>query len=172
MSSGSGSGSGSSRSAAKRLIRELAVWEKEAPAETGIERLGPVNEDELLRWEAVINGRGVGAGYDEGRWLLSIDIPPTYPLAPPKMAFRTQIVHANVALKTGEICLDLLKEAWTPAYSVLECVRAVRLLLSCPGVDSPLNVDVAALLRAGDALAARRLTEYWCTQPQGRYEGP
>ncbi|KAI0515236.1 ubiquitin-conjugating enzyme [Xylaria bambusicola] len=169
MSSGSGSGS---RSAAKRLIRELAVWEKEASAETGIERLGPVNEEELLRWEAVINGRGVGGGYDEGRWLLSIDIPPTYPLAPPRMTFRTQIVHANVALKEGEICLDLLKDAWTPAYSVLECVRAVRMLLSCPGIDSPLNVDVAALIRAGDTLAARRLTEYWCTQEKGRYDGP
>ncbi|KAI0911790.1 ubiquitin-conjugating enzyme [Ustulina deusta] len=166
------SGSGSSRSAAKRLLRELQVWEKEAPAETGIERLGPVSEDELLRWEAVINGRGVGAGYDDGRWLLSIEIPATYPLAPPKIAFRTQIVHANVALKDGEICLDLLGDAWTPAYSVLECVRAVRLLLSCPGVDSPLNVDVAALIRAGDTLAARRLTEYWCTQEErGRYEG-
>jgi peroxin-4 len=56
--------SGSARSATKRLLRELNVWEKEAPAETGIERLGPVNEDELLRWEAVINGRGVGGGYD------------------------------------------------------------------------------------------------------------
>ncbi|KAF2968792.1 hypothetical protein GQX73_g4736 [Xylaria multiplex] len=174
--------SGPLRSAAKRLLRELAVWEKEAPTETGIERLGPVNDQELLRWEAVINGRGVGAGCPylecpnatraEGRWLLSIEVPPTYPLAPPKIAFRTQIVHANVALRDGEICLDLLKDAWTPAYSVLECVRAVRLLLSCPGVDSPLNVDVAALLRAGDTLAARRLTEYWCTQEKGRYEGP
>lgn len=56
--------SSSSRSAAKRLLRELATWEKEAPAESGIERLGPVNEDELLQWEAVINGRGIGGGYD------------------------------------------------------------------------------------------------------------
>lgn len=59
--------SGSSRSAAKRLTRELVVWEKEAPTETGIERLGPVNGDELLRWEAVINGHGIGSGYD-GSW--------------------------------------------------------------------------------------------------------
>ncbi|KAI0194548.1 ubiquitin-conjugating enzyme/RWD-like protein [Astrocystis sublimbata] len=226
------SSSGSSRSAAKRLLRELAVWEKEAPAETGIERLGPPNEEELLRWEAVINGQGVGCGYDGslfatvplscastststplalpskpihlsislpilshpipslsptciaiaivadllrktgGRWLLSVEIPATYPLAPPKMTFKTPIVHANVDLKDGTICLDLLKDAWTPAYSVLECVRAVRLLLSCPGVDSPLNVDVAALLRQGDTLAARRLTEYWCEREGGRYEGP
>lgn len=61
MKSSSGS---SSRSATKRLLKELATWEKEAPAETGIERLGPVGEDELLKWEAVINGRGIGNGYD------------------------------------------------------------------------------------------------------------
>ena len=77
------------------------------------------------------------------------------------------MVHANVALETGEICLDLLNSgdkgggAWTPAYSILECVRAVRLLLSSPEPDSPLNVDVAALIRAGDALGARRLVEFW-----------
>ncbi|KAI8632357.1 ubiquitin-conjugating enzyme [Xylariaceae sp. FL1651] len=166
-----GANSGPSRSATSRLLRELTVWEKEAPAETGIERLGPVNDDELLRWEAVINGRGIGGGYDDGRWLLSIGIPATYPLAPPKIAFRTEVVHANVSLKDGEICLDLLKDAWTPAYSVLECVRAVRMLLSCPETDSPLNVDVAALIRAGDTLGARRLVEYWCSDERGRYEG-
>lgn len=82
------------------------------------------------------------------------------------------MVHANVSLETGEICLDLLKDAWTPAYSVLECVRAVRMLLGCPGVDSPLNVDVAALLRGGDEVGARRLVEYWIQEDGGRYDGP
>ncbi|KAI1431663.1 ubiquitin-conjugating enzyme [Xylaria sp. CBS 124048] len=161
----------SSRSAAKRVLRELDIWQKEAAAETGIERLGPPNDEELLRWEAVINGRGIGAGYDEGRWLLSIDIPPTYPNAPPKITFRTEIVHANVSLKDGEICLDLLKNAWSATYTVLQCVREIRMLLAYPGVDSPLNVDVAALIRAGDTVAARRLVEYWCTEEKGRYAG-
>lgn len=108
----------------------------------------------------------------DGRWLLQITIPPQYPLSPPAIRFVTPIVHANVALQTGEICLDLLKDAWTPAYSVLECVRAVRMLLSCPGIDSPLNVDVAALLRHGDALGARRLVEFWIRDEGGRYQGP
>lgn len=80
-------------------------------------------------------------------------------------------MHANIAFRSGEICLDLLKEAWTPAYSVLECVRAVRMLLSCPETDSPLNVDVAALLRGGDNLGARRLVEFWVRDEAGRYEG-
>ncbi|ORY66394.1 ubiquitin-conjugating enzyme/RWD-like protein [Pseudomassariella vexata] len=161
----------SSRSASKRLLRELATWEKEASTESGIERLGPVSEEGLLHWEAVINGRGIGNGYDEGRWLLTIHIPPTYPHHPPKIIFRTPIVHANIALATGEICLDLLKDQWTPAYSVLECVRAVRMLLGCPETDSPLNVDVAALIRGGDALGARSLVEFWCRDEGGRYEG-
>lgn len=164
--------SSSSRSATRRLLKELATWEKEAPTETGIERLGPVSEDELLQWEAVINGRGIGGGYDEGRWLLRITIPPTYPLHPPKMSFLTPIVHANIALDTGEICLDLLKDAWTPAYSILECVRAVRMLLSCPETDSPLNVDVAALIRGGDDVGAKSLVEFWVRDNEGaRYEG-
>ncbi|KAK4150357.1 putative ubiquitin protein [Chaetomidium leptoderma] len=158
------------RSAMRRLMKELDTWiQTESAGEQGIERLGPVNDDGLLSWEAVINGREVGQGYDNGRWLLRITIPPSYPLHPPAIVFATPVVHANVSLQTGEICLDLLKDAWTPAYSVLECVRAVRLLLGNPGVDSPLNVDVAALLRDGDALGARRLVELWVEEE--RFEG-
>jgi peroxin-4 len=55
----------SSRNATRRLIKELETWHNvESKEEKGIERLGPVSEGELLAWEAVINGRGVGAGYD------------------------------------------------------------------------------------------------------------
>lgn len=88
------------------------------------------------------------------------------------MRFITPIVHPNIALDTGEICLDLLKDAWTPTYTVLESVRAVRMLLSCPETDSPLNVDAAALLRGGDVLGAQKLVEFWCADEGGRYDGP
>lgn len=54
----------SSRSAARRLIKELDAWRTEARDEKGIERLGPVSEDDLLAWEAVFNGRGIGGGYE------------------------------------------------------------------------------------------------------------
>jgi peroxin-4 len=59
----------SARSATKRLVKELEAWnaEKARGEEKGVERLGPVNEGELLEWEAVINGVGVGGGYDRMR---------------------------------------------------------------------------------------------------------
>lgn len=54
----------SSRSATRRLIKELDTWRVEAQDEKGIERLGPVGEDDLLVWEAVFNGRGISGGYE------------------------------------------------------------------------------------------------------------
>ena len=57
-----------------------------------MERLGPARDGELLRWEAVINGRGIGGGYDSGRWLLEITIPTTYPLHPPAVRFVTPVM--------------------------------------------------------------------------------
>ncbi|EFX02562.1 ubiquitin conjugating enzyme [Grosmannia clavigera kw1407] len=168
------------RSASRRLLRELDGWRKEQLADSpdddnspnrGIERLGPAGEgDDLFRWEAVVNGKGVGGGYDDGRWLLQIDVPATYPLQPPAVRFMTPILHANVHPTTGAVCLDLLQaSAWTPAMGVAACVRAVRLLLGAPGADSPLNIDLAALLRAGDTDAAARLVRLWCVEQ--RYEG-
>ncbi|KAK4659330.1 E2 ubiquitin-protein ligase peroxin 4 [Podospora pseudocomata] len=174
----SSSSAAGARAAIRRLAKEYASIQSQlsdAPnkeIELGIERLGPPDQTDLLHWEAVLNGRGLGGGYADGRWLLKITIPPTYPLSPPEIKFETSIVHANVKLETGEICLDLLKDAWSPAYSVLECVKAVRMLLDHPGIDSPLNVDVAALLREGDEIGARGLVELWIgDQPGGRYEG-
>jgi peroxin-4 len=56
--------SSSARSGARRLIKEIENWRKEQKDEKGVERLGPVNEDDLFEWEAVINGKGIGSGYD------------------------------------------------------------------------------------------------------------
>ena len=44
-------------------------------------------------------------------------------------------------------------------------------MLANPGVDSPLNVDVAALLRSGDAVGAESLVRWGCALREGRYEG-
>lgn len=57
-------GASSARSATKRLLKELEKWRVEQVEERGIERLGPVGEEDLFVWEAVVNGQGVGCGYD------------------------------------------------------------------------------------------------------------
>lgn len=81
----------------------------------------------------------------------------------------TKICHPNVQWETGEICLDVLKEAWSPVLGVVGALECVIRLLGEPGVDSPLNVDVAGLVRGGDVVGARGLIGYWCQEE--RFEG-
>ena len=80
--------------------------------------------------------------------------------------------------RTGEICLDLLrggndgggggsgsgsgKGAWSAVYTIQSTVLAVGHLLAYPEVDSPLNVDVAVLLRGGDTVGAESLVRWAC----------
>ncbi|BCS04155.1 ubiquitin-conjugating enzyme E2 pex4 [Aspergillus awamori] len=142
-----------------RLLRELKDYTN-SPNEALL-HLGPVDEDDLLHWEAVLKGVP-GTPYENGLWTLSIQIPPTYPLTPPKITFKTKISHPNISFTTGEICLTLLTtEHWSPVYTLSSTLSAIHQLLTDPRPDSPLNVDVAALLRDGDVAAWESLVRFW-----------
>ncbi|KAE9988030.1 hypothetical protein EG327_003554 [Venturia inaequalis] len=148
----------STRSTTKRLIQELQDYHNDPnPA---LLHLGPVTDDELMKWQAVLKGVE-GTGYEGGRWLLSITIPPTYPLAPPTITFDTPICHPNIHFKTGEICLDLLKSSWSPAYTISSTLTAIQQLLESGEPDSPLNIDVALLMREGDWMAVEGLVRFY-----------
>lgn len=81
---------------------------------------------------------------------MAISLTDQYPMSPPSVRYRTKIFHPNVHLKTGEICLDILKNAWTPAWTLKSTCQAIVALLSDPAADSPLNCDAGNLLRGGD----------------------
>ena len=106
-----------------------------------------------------------------GLFSLSISIPEQYPLSPPKITFLTPIVHPNVSFETGEICLDLLKDRWTPTYTIASTLGAIHQLLAYPAVDSPLNLEVANLLREGDEIGAEGLVRYFCWRERERGKG-
>lgn len=88
--------------------------------------------------------------FEGGTFELSITVTDQYPMSPPVVRYRTKIFHPNVHLKTGEICLDILKTAWTPAWTLQSTCQAIVALLSDPAADSPLNCDAGNLLRGGD----------------------
>ncbi|KAF2659628.1 ubiquitin-conjugating enzyme [Lophiostoma macrostomum CBS 122681] len=142
----------------KRLLAELHTYHSD-PNEALLE-LGPVSDDELMHWRAVMKGV-IGTAYEGGTWLLDINIPSTYPLTPPSIRFVTPICHPNVDFKTGEICLDLLKTSWTPAYTITTTMTSIHQLLTSAEPESPLNVDIAQLLRQEDYVGAESLIRFY-----------
>ena len=50
-------------------------------------------------------------------------------------------------------------------------MNAIQQLLSDPGLDSPLNVDIANLWREGDDVGAEGLVRYWTGEKRWMGEG-
>jgi ubiquitin-conjugating enzyme E2 N len=63
-------------------------------------------------------------------------------MAPPKVRFLTRIYHPNID-KLGRICLDILKDKWSPALQIRTVLLSVQALLSAPNPDDPLAEGVA-----------------------------
>jgi ubiquitin-conjugating enzyme E2 N len=78
----------------------------------------------------------------DGLYSLELFLPEAYPMEPPKVRFLTRIYHPNID-KLGRICLDVLKEKWSPALQIRTVLLSIQALLSCPEVADPLDPSVA-----------------------------
>ena len=72
---------------------------------------------DLFHWKGTIDGPS-DTPYFGGKFTIDIIIPNNYPYHPPTMKFDTKIWHPNMSSQTGAICLDILKNEWSPALSI------------------------------------------------------
>ena len=124
-------------SVARRITTELKQLEKDPPMNCSA---GPIGDD-IFKWEATIIGP-TETVYEGGVFKLLIHFSDRYPFKPPKIRFLTRIYHPNIN-SSGGICLDILKDQWSPALTISKVLLSICSLLSDPNPDDPLVPDIA-----------------------------
>ncbi|XP_058103010.1 ubiquitin-conjugating enzyme E2 27 [Magnolia sinica] len=101
-----------------------------------------LNGDELSHLSGTISGP-VATPYEGGTFQIDIRLPDGYPFEPPKMQFITKVWHPNISSQNGAICLDILKDQWSPALTLKTALLSLQALLSAPEPDDPQDAVVA-----------------------------
>ncbi|BFZ63010.1 Ubiquitin-conjugating enzyme E2 1 [Saitoella coloradoensis] len=84
-----------------------------------------------------------GTPYEGGTFQVDIKIPTEYPFRPPRMNFDTKVYHPNVSSQTGAICLDILKDQWSPVLTLKSALISLQSLLCSPEPNDPQDAEVA-----------------------------
>ena len=120
-----------------RLRRELENLTKDPPPNCTACPCG----DNLFHWTAQIYGP-TETPYAGGIFKLDILFPSEYPFKPPKINFTNKVYHPNIN-DVGSICLDILKDNWSPALTLEQILISICSLLNDPNPDDPLSPDIA-----------------------------
>ncbi|PFH49620.1 hypothetical protein AMATHDRAFT_62851 [Amanita thiersii Skay4041] len=121
----------------KRIHREINDLKKED--------LGPMtlipSDDNLFNWKGTIPGPQ-GSVYEGGIFDVDITLASDYPFTAPRVVFKTRIYHMNIS-EQGNICIDILKQNWSPALSLFKVMLSLSSLLTDPNPKDPLVPSIA-----------------------------
>ena len=135
--------------------RALEAFQRDRVAKEILDILGDTTVyADLFRWDfrqrdfshfGVYLRGPEGTPYESGWFAAGIDVPNEYPWKPPKLKIFTKILHPNIGAESGEVCLDILSEWWSPILTVGSLLLSVLALLAAPEPHDPVNVETAAL---------------------------
>ncbi|EPS71389.1 hypothetical protein M569_03369, partial [Genlisea aurea] len=143
------------------------------------------SEDNMRYFNVMILGP-TQSPYEGGVFKLELFLPEEYPMAAPKVRFLTKIYHPNIdkvwdilndvyithflsplyvcrihfPFQLGRICLDILKDKWSPALQIRTVLLSIQALLSAPNPDDPLSENIAKHWKSNEAEAVETARDW------------
>lgn len=96
--------------------------------------------------------------FEDGTFRLVMQFEESYPNKPPGVKFVSSMFHPNV-YNTGELCLDILQNRWSPTYDVAAILTSIQSLLNDPNTSSPANVEASNLYKDNRREYTKRVRE-------------
>ena len=124
--------------AVRRLMTDLRELERDAPPGCSA---GPVSDEDVFFWRAAIVGPSE-TPFEGGIYALTLRFSSQYPAEPPDVRFACEMFHPNI-YPSGEICLDILREKWSPVLSVAKLLQSILSLLTDPDPEEDLDFGAA-----------------------------
>jgi len=139
----------------KRLMKELKDMEASPPDNC---TAGPVDSTDMFTWHGTIIGPEKSP-YEGGLFRLEMRFPSDYPFKPPMVRFITKMYHPNIN-SAGGICLDILKDQWSPSLTIGKVLLSISSLLTDPNPNDPLVPEIARLYEMDIEQFNRTAREY------------
>ena len=76
------------------------------------------------------------------------------------MKFITKVYHPNISSASGAICLDILKDAWSPVLTLKSTLISLQSLLCSPEPNDPQDAEVAKHYMTSKA-SFEETARYW-----------
>jgi len=114
--------------------------------------------DTITHWNVVMKGP-TDSPFENGNFSLDITFPSEYPFQPPTIKFFTKVYHPNIN-SAGAICLDILKDQWSPALSIFKVLLSISSLMADPNPNDPLTPDVASVYKNNRELYIKTAKEW------------
>ncbi|KAK3820994.1 MAG: ubiquitin conjugating enzyme-like protein [Benniella sp.] len=124
----------------RRIQKEITECQRDEASHIFLQL---VDEGDIMHLKGRFPGPP-GTPYEGGMFQVDIVLPDNYPFQPPKVKFDTRVYHPNVSSQTGAICLDILKQQWSPVFTILSMLLSVQSLLCTPEPSDPQDAQVAS----------------------------
>lgn len=99
---------------------------------------------DISNFEIIINPQQ--GYYKQGKFKFEVNVTDNFPIEPPKIKCLQRIYHPNIDVN-GNICLNILREDWSPALNLNAVLIGLNFLFLEPNPNDPLNKEAANVLK-------------------------